>query len=219
MRVIIGLGNPGAYYQCTRHNMGFLVLDALARNLKVPFGAEMFHCLLAEGRIGDTPVLLVKPQTFMNMSGKGVKKLVDYLGNDIKSILVVHDDLDLPFGTIRLKTGGGHGGHKGLISLIEYLGSADFIRVRLGISKPENREMIESYVLQQFTEEELQKLPEILEGACDAITLTITSGAHTAMNKYHCKQRRNDNSLKPAVKNNGEDTSGTTKGINLIKEA
>lgn len=185
MKLIIGLGNPGVKYQFTRHNIGFLVLDALASDLNITANSKGFNSIFGKGKIGDTPVLLAKPQAYMNLSGTAVRNLVEYFKYDVGDIIIIHDDLDLPFNTIRIKAGGGSGGHKGLISIIELLGSADFIRVRLGIGKPDDKELVESYVLQRFTEDELNLLPDIIAKACDAVTTIITSGIQHAMNKYH----------------------------------
>lgn len=185
MKLIIGLGNPGVQYQFTRHNIGFLVLDAFASEFNITVNFRGFQSVWGKGWIGDTLIMLAKPQTYMNLSGTAVKQLVEYFKLDIGDIIVIHDDIDLPFNTIRLKAGGGSGGHKGLTSIIEHLGGADFMRVRLGIGKPADKELIESYVLQRFTEEEANFLSDIIARACDAVTTIITSGIQQAMNKYH----------------------------------
>ncbi|MBM4270716.1 MAG: aminoacyl-tRNA hydrolase [Deltaproteobacteria bacterium] len=185
MKLIIGLGNPGVKYQFTRHNIGFLVLDALASELHVTANSRGFNSFFGKGRIGDIPVLLAKPQTYMNLSGTAVKYLMDYFKNDIKDIIIIHDDLDLPFKTIRLKAGGGHGGHKGLISIIESLDSSEFIRVRLGIGKPVDKTFTEDYVLDPFTKDEMDLLPDILTNASEAVSKIVTSGIQAAMNQYN----------------------------------
>ena len=187
MKLIAGLGNPGEQYQSSRHNLGFLTLDYLAGRHDIPLKKQGFEALFGKGKIGNEVVLLAKPQTYMNLSGIALERLVSYFKVDIKDLIVVHDDLDLPFETIRLKKGGGEGGHKGLMSIIQHVGSADFIRVRIGIGKPIRKAMVEKYVLSPFTEEEQNKLPGILAVACDVVGEVILSGIEAAMQKYHGK--------------------------------
>lgn len=187
MKLIIGLGNPGVRYQFSRHNMGFLVLDQLATNYQITINQKGFGVSFGKGRIADIPVFLAKPQTFMNLSGIAVKKLVDYHKTDPGDMILIHDDLDLPFSSIRIKTGGGHAGHKGLMSIIDHLGDAEFIRVRLGIGKPLIKSMTEDYVLKPFTEEEMKELSHIIMTGSDAVTEIITSGVQTAMNRFNNK--------------------------------
>jgi len=139
LKLIVGLGNPGARYRFTRHNFGFLVLDQLAEDQEINVTQAGFDALWGKGVIAGQNVLLAKPQTFMNLSGKSVRKLTDYFKIAVEDVVVVHDDLDLPFGTIRLKAGGGQGGHRGLISIYEALCGSEFERVRLGIGKPVQR--------------------------------------------------------------------------------
>ena len=187
MKLIVGLGNPGSQYQFSKHNMGFLVLDKLAQRENISLSQKGFDAHLGKGKIGETTVLLAKPQTFMNLSGIAVRKLTAYCKTDIADLIVIHDDLDLPFATIRLKTGGGDGGHKGLRSLIEHLGGSEFIRVRLGIGKPPPGEIVEEYVLGCFSPEEMEILPHITGRACDAVAEVISSGIQGAMNRFNVK--------------------------------
>ena len=147
MKIIAGLGNPGDQYRLTRHNMGFLVVDALAEESGIAIQKKKFEALLGDGRIAEHRVLIAKPQTFMNLSGISVRQVLDFYQKTAGDLLVVHDDLDLSFGTVRVKVGGGDGGHKGIRSLIEHLGVANFTRVRLGIGKPSIKEDVERYVL------------------------------------------------------------------------
>lgn len=191
MKLIAGLGNPGARYRFNRHNMGFLVLDGLAETYRIPMGQTGFEALSGKGMIAGQPVLLAKPQTFMNLSGTSVRKFFEYYRIDIDDVIVVHDDLDLPFGAVRLKTGGGPGGHKGLISIIDQLGDAKFHRIRLGIGKPERREMVESYVLSSFSAEEADRLPKVIDLAVDILTEMLSSGIQAAMCKYHARTINN----------------------------
>jgi len=187
VKLIAGLGNPGEQYQSSRHNLGFLTLDYLAGRHDIPLKKQGFEALFGKGKIGNERVLLAKPQTYMNLSGIAIERLVSYFRVDIKDLIVVHDDLDLPFETIRLKKGGGEGGHKGLMSIVQHVGSADFIRVRIGIGKPMRKAMVEKYVLSPFAEEEQNAVPSILAVACDVVGEVILSGIEAAMQRYHGK--------------------------------
>lgn len=187
MRLVVGLGNPGMLYRFTRHNIGFMVLNRLADQLSIKLDKRGYDSLFGRGAIADETVLLAEPQTYMNMSGRAVKQLFRKFDTPLQDMIVIHDDLDLSFGTIRLKAGGGHGGHKGLVSIIDHLGGSDFSRIRLGIGKPAHRALVEAYVLESFTQEERILLPHIMEKACDAAGELISSGIQTAMRKYHGK--------------------------------
>ena len=167
--------------------MGFLVLDQLACNHQISLNQKGFDCCFGKGRIDGIPVFLAKPQIYMNLSGIAVRKLIDYYKADPKDMIVIHDDLDLPFPSIRIKAGGGHAGHKGLTSIIDHVGDPEFIRVRLGIGKPVMKSMTEDYVLQPFTEEEMKELSHIITTGSDAVTEMITSGVQTAMNRFNSR--------------------------------
>ena len=186
MYVIVGLGNPGNRYRYTRHNIGFMVLEKLARDFEIDLKQKSFDALWGKGKINGTDVLLAMPQTYMNLSGTAVRQLVAFFKADINNLIVFHDDLDLTFGNIRLKKGGGNAGHKGLASITENLGSSDFIRVRLGIGRPHDKSRIEGYVLEPFnSDEELSLLPEIIQTAAEAGTEIVLSGLEKATAKYH----------------------------------
>jgi peptidyl-tRNA hydrolase, PTH1 family len=186
VKLIVGLGNPGGQYQLTRHNIGFLVVDRLAEDHSVGISVKGFEALYGKGRIMNIPVLLAKPQTFMNRSGMAIQKLFDYFKIDASmDVIVIHDDLDLPFGIIRLKADGGHGGHKGLLSTIEHLGGPEFLRVRVGIGKPSIKTITEDYVLSRYPAEEMKQLPKLVSMTADAVTEILSSGMQKAMNKYN----------------------------------
>lgn len=187
MYLIIGLGNPGSRYQYTRHNIGFMVLAELAARWEVDLKHKSFDALWNRGKIAGINVLLAMPQTYMNLSGNAARKLLAYFKADITKLIVIHDDLDLPFGTVRLKTGGGDAGHKGLKSIMTCLGSADFMRVRMGIGKPSGKYQIEDYVLEKFGQEESARLPQVIQFASEAAADIVTSGMQHAMAKYHTK--------------------------------
>jgi len=187
VKLIVGLGNPGEQYQANRHNLGFLTVDYLAGRYGISLQRRGFDAFFGQGRIAKEAVLLAKPQTFMNLSGVAVEKLLAYFRTDIEDMLVIHDDLDLPFPTVRLKKGGGSSGHKGLASIIEHLGSSDFFRVRIGIGKPARKRMVESYVLSPFTAEEQRELPNIITAAGDAVGEIVENGIESAMRIYNVR--------------------------------
>jgi peptidyl-tRNA hydrolase, PTH1 family len=193
VKLIAGLGNPGIRYRMNRHNAGFLVLDQLALQQNISIDQNLFDAHIGKGKIGDSPVLLVQPQTFMNLSGIAIRKLTDYFRIDLENVIVVHDDLDLPFQTIRLKAGGGHGGHKGLISIMDHLGEREFLRVRFGIGRPARKTMVEGYVLEPFSKDETDCLPQLTQKAAEAVTDIISSGIRAAMKKHHEKGQINLN--------------------------
>jgi peptidyl-tRNA hydrolase, PTH1 family len=185
VKLIVGLGNPGEQYRLSRHNLGFLSLDYLAKNHGLPSFKQRFDALFAKGKIGGEAAILAKPQTYMNLSGASLEKLAAYFKVEINDIIIIHDDLDLPFQTVRLKKGGGYGGHKGLISIAEHLGSSDFLRVRIGIGKPVRKEMVESYVLSPLTEEESEALPRVIALVGDAVRDVVLLGIEAAMCRYN----------------------------------
>jgi peptidyl-tRNA hydrolase, PTH1 family len=177
----------------SRHNAGSLVLDQLALQHNISIDQNLFDAHIGKGKIADRSVLIVQPQTFMNLSGIAIRKLTDYFRIDLENVIVVHDDLDLPFQTIRLKAGGGHGGHKGLISIMDHLGEREFIRVRFGIGRPARKTMVEGYVLEPFSKAEADMLPQLTQKAAEAVTDIISSGIRAAMKKYHEKGKINLN--------------------------
>ncbi len=190
MKIIVGLGNPGALYQWTRHNMGFLVLDRFANDNNVVISKKGFHSIYGKGFIDSEKVLFVKPMTFMNRSGISVKEIIDFFSATLKDLLVIHDDLDLPFGSIRFKRKGGDGGHQGVRSIIEELGDNNFLRMKIGIGRPPNEIDPSEYVLSQFGDSERLKLNEILSNASEALKVFILDGLDVAMNRF---QRRTKN--------------------------
>jgi peptidyl-tRNA hydrolase, PTH1 family len=174
-------------YRLNRHNAGFLVVDQLALQHHISISQTLFDAQIGKGKIAGSAVLLAQPQTFMNLSGIAIRKLADYYRIDLEDVIVIHDDLDLPFLTIRLKAGGGHGGHKGLISIIDHLGGTDFLRVRLGIGRPDRKSMVEGYVLSPFSDEEMTCLPRLLQIAAEAAADIVSSGIQAAMERHHGK--------------------------------
>jgi len=186
MFLIIGLGNPGQRYERTRHNAGFMVVDSLAADLRISLDQNKFAACFGRGEIGNVRVMLAKPQSYMNLSGEVARKLFDYFKMEKpEDVIVVHDDLDLPFAALRLKAGGGHGGHKGLASVIQHLGSRDFLRVRIGIGKPAEKGMAEHYVLEPFSGVERKHLAGVVTTAGQAVKEIVSTGMPAAMNKYN----------------------------------
>jgi len=186
-KLIVGLGNPGPQYTWTRHNAGFMVLDRLARQINVSVTKKAFSGLSGDGEWRGNRVYLLKPQTFMNLSGRSVAEALRFYKVSLSDLIVIHDDLDLPFGTIKLKEGGGHGGHNGLRSLGQELGSPAYLRVRVGIGRPERGDVV-NYVLQNFSKGEMDALPAVLDGTLDALELLVTEGLPKAMSLFNGKQ-------------------------------
>ena len=185
-QLVVGLGNPGPQYAKTQHNVGFMVADLLAARLGAPFkvhkrsGAE-----IATGRLGGHSVVLAKPRTFMNESGRHIGPLAKFYSVSPADMIVIHDELDIDFGKIRLKLGGGEGGHNGLRSVANALGTKDFQRVRIGIGRPPGRKDPAAFVLENFTAVERNEVPTICEQAADATELLLQVGLEPAQNVVH----------------------------------
>jgi len=187
MKIIVGLGNPGRTYERTRHNAGFMAIDELARILRADTTQEKHHALIGKARIDSEELLLVKPQTYMNDSGRAVAAILRDAYKTVSDLIVLHDDLDLPLGSVRVKVGGGHGGHNGLRSIIEYLGASDFIRVRIGINRPPLNLDSADYVLSPFFGEERPAASEAVAKAAEAVRLIIKEGPKRAMDHLNQK--------------------------------
>lgn len=185
MRFIVGLGNPGLAYRVTRHNIGFMVIDRLARKRKISISKRRFKARYGEGDIGGERVILLKPQTYVNLSGFSIKGLLSHYRGSLKHLVVIHDDLDLNFGRIRITQGGGHGGHKGVQSIMESLGGADFIRLKIGIGRPREAMDVRAYVLQPFENVERTYLSGIVSRAVEAVETVLTEGVEKAMNVFN----------------------------------
>ena len=185
--LIVGLGNPGPTYEKTRHNIGFMAIDRLAARHQIDLSAKKFKGVLGSGLIADASVILLKPQTFMNLSGQSVQPALAFYGLGVEQLIVVHDELDLPVGVLRLKQGGGHGGHNGLKDIINRCASKDFIRVRLGIGRPERGEVTD-HVLGPFRKVDEPLRDELIELACDALEVLLAQDLLTAQNRFHPKE-------------------------------
>jgi PTH1 family peptidyl-tRNA hydrolase len=179
--LIVGLGNPGKEHQENRHNVGYMLLDMLAEELELTFSRRKSKSRITEGRIGEHKVILVKPQTFMNLSGHAVAPLVRFFKVPLNNVLVAYDELDLPLETIRLRPGGGSGGHKGMRSIIQQIGSPDFPRLRIGIGRPPGRMDPADFVLQDFTPSDRELIDLTLHQAVKCIHLFVTDDLQAAM--------------------------------------
>ena len=187
--LIIGLGNPGREYRDNRHNAGFMLVDWLIVRLNARGMKLQSKAIVTDAVYNDHKLILAKPQTYMNLSGQSVQGLVHFYKLPLTNVLIAHDDLDLPFGTIRMRPGGGPGGQKGLASTIEQLGTEDIPRLRMGIGRPPGRMEAADYVLQDFSKAEMKELSSILDRAADAVLTFVTDGLDKAMNKYNGESR------------------------------
>ena len=184
-QLIVGLGNPGPRYAGTRHNIGFEVVGLLAERLGGKFKAHKGRCDVVEGRLAGAPVVLAKPKSYMNISGGPVVSISRFYKVPVERVVVVHDELDLPFGSLRLKRGGGHGGHNGLRSISTALGNREYLRVRFGIGRPPGRQDPADFVLREFTPAERKELPFLIDRAADAVELLIAQGLEAAQNRFN----------------------------------
>lgn len=192
MKLIVGLGNPGKAYAHNRHNVGFHCLNYFAKCHSIKFERRQCQARIGTSELGGEKLLLAKPRTFVNLSGKAVSCLVSKYAIPLNNLLVIYDDLDLPLGKIRLRSGGGSGGHKGMGSIISALGSEDFPRIRVGIGRPQveglpntDEDVIVSYVLSDFTPQEEELIKPIIVTVAEAIDCFLTQGMEVAMSKFN----------------------------------
>jgi len=183
--LIAGLGNPGAEYRDTRHNVGFMALNHLADRLGVKFSRYEHKALVVKTEYENQRILLAKPQTYMNLSGQSVAALVRYYKVPLEGLLVAYDEIDLPFGALRLRPGGGSAGHKGMKSIIERLGSQEFPRLRIGVGRPQSRRGAASHVLNSFSSSEMKIMENTLETCVEAILTYVRDGLETSMNRFN----------------------------------
>jgi len=183
--LIIGLGNPGREYKDTRHNIGFMLIDRLAVRLNARGMKLQSKAIVTSGLYEERKLILAKPQTYMNLSGQSVQGLLHFYKIPPENLMVAHDDLDIPLGTIRIRPSGGAGGQRGMASTIERLGTKDFPRLRLGIGRPPGRMDAAAYVLQDFSRADLLIVSETLDRAANAVLTFVTEGLNAAMNKFN----------------------------------
>lgn len=184
MYLIIGLGNPGKKYEKTKHNVGFLVIDRLAEEFNIRVEKKQAQALTETVVWDGKKILLVKPQTYMNLSGQSVIQLINYYDN-IENFIIVHDDLDMPVGKIRFRKNGSAGGHNGLRSIIKHLNSQDFERLKIGIGHPGNSRVVKDYVLRPFNKDEQQILEESIDKAVEGLKVWLQEDINAAMNKFN----------------------------------
>ena len=193
MKLIVGLGNPGLTYRNTRHNVGFKCLDHLAKENDIKFSQKKGQAHSGKGLIAGQEVMLAKPQTYMNLSGQAITNLLHYYHIDIGDLIVIHDDLDLPLGRLRIRQGGGSGGHRGIASAGNEIGNRDFLRIRVGIDRPRDEfgdpvrgeGVAAGYVLRNFSREEKPVLEETIGKVAEAVDCLLTEGPAMAMNKFN----------------------------------
>ena len=186
--LVVGLGNPGKEYAGNRHNVGFMVADLLASRVGAKFGrSKRAHADVAEGRLcfGGPKLVLVKPLTYMNLSGAPVSQLAQFFKVPVEKVIAVHDELDVPYGQVRVKRGGGEGGHNGLRSMSKSLGSKEYARVRFGVGRPPGRQDPADYVLSDFSGAERKELDFLVDRAADVVEAVVLEGVEWAQNKYH----------------------------------
>jgi len=187
LRLIVGLGNPGARYENTRHNAGFMIADKIARDFNISFDKRKFDCVFGRGFIEDVEVLLAKPMAYMNCSGPPIQKLAHFFRIQYKDLVVIHDDIDLVFGRLKIKEKGGHGGHNGIRSLTDAFGGGDFVRLRIGVGRSEFGESVTDHVLGRFSLQNAELLARIISGARDAVVTVLCKGTKPGMNLFNAK--------------------------------
>lgn len=185
MKWIVGLGNPGAAYSATRHNIGFMALDLLTEQLGIRISQNKCKAQIGEGIYKGEKLYFIQPMTFMNLSGESVRAFMTYHKADLADLIVLYDDLDTPFGQFRLRYQGGAGGHNGIKSIIQHLGTPLFNRVRIGISRPDKGADIADYVLSRFTKDENAELPNVLKRVCDALQYALDEPFEKTMAKFN----------------------------------
>ena len=189
MKIIVGLGNPGAKYAGTRHNVGFAVLDELAERHNIRIDTAKHKALIGKGIIDGEKVILAMPQTFMNLSGESVRAIMDFYKCTVEDLIVVYDDIDLDVGKLRIRQKGSAGGHNGMKNIIQHVGSQEFVRIRVGVGKKPDHMDLADYVLSRFGAEEQKIMDEAFGEAAEAAVMMMTTGAERAMNHYNAKKK------------------------------
>ncbi|MBL3850905.1 aminoacyl-tRNA hydrolase [Bacillus anthracis] len=185
MKLIVGLGNPGREYELTRHNIGFMAIDELAKRWNISLNEQKFKGVFGAGFVNGEKVILLKPLTYMNLSGESIRPLMDYYKIDIEDFVVLYDDLDIPVGKLRLRMKGSAGGHNGVKSTISHLGTQEFQRIRMGIDRPKNGMKVVDYVLGRFTSEEIPDVNHSIEKAADACEEWLNKPFLQIMNTFN----------------------------------
>ncbi len=185
LRLVVGLGNPGSSYSKTRHNIGFMVINALSDAYSIPVEKKKYDMLFGRGKIEGKQVILAKPMAYMNKSGPPARRLADYFGILGEDMLVIHDDIDLTFKRLKIKMKGGHGGHNGIKSMINVFGNGDFTRLRIGVGRPDGPKDVTNHVLGKFSEDEKKNLEEIIKKAMGAAVTILCDGLQEGMNRFN----------------------------------
>lgn len=207
MKIVAGLGNPGSEYEKTKHNVGFMFVDALAEKLGVTDWKDKFDAKIGEARIGAEKVLLVKPQTYMNESGQAIGPLMNFYKLGAEDLIVVHDDMDIPAGTIRIRKKGSAGGHNGIKSVLAHVGDEHFARVRIGIGRPMPGWTVVNHVLAPFVPEDVPKIDEAIKYLVPAVECMVTDDVDKAMNQYNPKKAKKKK-VNPEEVQEGEAVNG-----------
>jgi PTH1 family peptidyl-tRNA hydrolase len=187
LKLVVGLGNPGKNYQDTRHNAGFMVADKIAKDFNIGFNSKKFDSVFGRGFVEDVEILLAKPLAFMNRSGPPVQQLAHYFRIQCEDMVVIHDDIDLAYGRLKIKEKGGHGGHNGIRSLMDAFGGGDFVRLRIGVGRSEAGEGVTGHVLGRFSAEQSQLLARIITSTRDAVVTILSQGTKVGMNLFNGK--------------------------------
>jgi len=198
MYIIVGLGNPGKQYENTRHNMGFLAVDLLAEKYNIDVNKIKFKALVGEGRIAGQKVLLVKPQTYMNLSGEAVRQAMDFYKIDPEELIVIYDDIDIPTGTFRIRKKGSPGTHNGMRNIFQHIQTNDFPRIRVGIGSGKKENLI-GYVTGGISKSEKELLEDVLKNSADAAACIVEKGIDKAMNEYNVRPKKEKKEKKEAV--------------------
>jgi len=185
MKLIVGLGNPGIRYEFTRHNIGFLILDKVAEKLNTDISKDKFKAKFNKKSYNGEDIVLLKPLTYMNLSGESVLPAIKFFKIEAKDVLVIHDELDILFGKMKFKKGGGFAGHNGLKSIGASLSRQEFNRLRVGIGRPVGRIPVSDYVLQKFSNEDMAELDDLIERSADAVIYYLENDILSAMNQFH----------------------------------
>jgi PTH1 family peptidyl-tRNA hydrolase len=200
MMFVAGLGNPGSKYEGTRHNAGFLVVDELSRRWGAALKSDRYGNLAGAAPIRGEKVVFAKPQKFMNLSGSPLRGLLGFYKGSVENLVVVHDEVDLPFGTLKIKLGGGHGGHNGLRDIHRHMGSNAYLRIRFGVGRPPDGWDTADYVLGKWTPDEQAALDAAVGNAADAVETLVEKGLQAAMNQFHSPEPSKKESPKPLLK-------------------
>ena len=213
MKIIAGLGNPGREYENTKHNVGFMTVDILAERLGINIGKQKFKALIGEGRIGTEKVILVKPQTYMNLSGESIREIVAFYKIEPEDLMVIYDDIDIPAGTLRIRGKGSAGTHNGMRSVVYQLQDDSFPRIRVGIGGEKGGRNLVAYVISGFPEEDREKMREAILKAADAAECFVTEGISAAMNRYNTRKKK-----KKPEKSEAEETKESKESAGGIAE-